>query len=512
MVDKTIASQPTSEKEEQFREAIRQYFTSTTRCTDEQQQKADGNIEEKVDAAVRELKKTLRASLLDDKDMTRDDISEIIQSIQAEDEDLDATLKSDHGAILPLIDEWVSSSIPSTQRKGMLLCIRALLTPMSSNPELLQSLYDSGLAERIILTGLDCREYSWLAGFLLMTEKESPMSRDAKLEGLSQKDMNALRDAMRKIEGGPRFIQFGDEDRVRVLRRAVGTKEGVKALAKGKCSVGLALLCIDQKNRPVVAQGGLGVLLKGLDAPSSATFADTAVLCRQAACQIAASVDPRTLTYVQSTTIAIACLKQIPAATNELEEYEAARALVGITSVGAELRDFIANKGAWDIVKELVFSPNERVQGMALDVLCNLVSADKIRSRFLDSSGAAQEDFRILTAFASSDSVEIRTAATGALAKLLVSDDEDRGFPIAHMASANKNTIPLLAKILLNEKENMGVRYRAASAAEAIIVSEVQGSQILIDAFRKCNIGGEDPESKAMQELVEETLKMCEDV
>ncbi|KAF4734895.1 hypothetical protein FOZ62_015903 [Perkinsus olseni] len=514
MVDELRESNaPTKGNEEHLRTALRDYFLSL-RAPSADKEEDSKRLEEDVDAALGGMKATLQDSLLDKNDVEWGDIVSGIKSTRAEADDIDATLKSDRGAIGHTIEEWLASPSPSTQKKGLLLCARALLAQEGlSSPSFLEDVYDSHLAERIVLLGLDCVEYRWLAGFLLRSENEHPLDSAASAEGLSQKSLRALQTALKKVKGAPTVIQFGDPERVRSFRRAVGSRDGVKALARGKCSVGLALLCIEQRNRSMVAQLGLSVLLKGMDAPESDGFGDTALLCRQAACQIGASVDPRSLTYAQCATIADACLKQIPAATNELEEFEAALALTRLTGAVPDLRAFVANKGAWGIVRELAFSSNERVKTVGVEVLCNLSSTEKVREWFSASTGSAQEDFKVLTALASAEPLRIRIAATGALATLLMEDDEERDFPIARMAVRNGMTVPSLSRMITDEHEDMGVRYRAATAAQAIIASGVDGGEDLIETLRNCKIASDSDDAVAvsMKELVRKTLELCED-
>ncbi|EER15820.1 conserved hypothetical protein [Perkinsus marinus ATCC 50983] len=397
-----------------------------------------------------------------------------------------------------------------------MLCVRALLEREStSSPSFLQKIYDSRLAERIVLLGLDCAEYRWLAGFLLRTEDEHPVKRAAAAAtgGLSQKDLQALRTALAEMEGAPAMVHFGDPKRVGSLRRAVSPREGVKALARGKCSVGLALLCIEQRNRSMVAQWGLSVLMKGMNASEAEGFGDTAVLCRQATCQIGASVDPRSLTYTQCTTIAVACLKQITVATNGLEEFEATLALSRITSASSELREFVAEKKAWETVRELIFNKDERIKTVATEVWCNLCSTREIQSRFMASTASAQEDLKILTALSFAESLKTRIAATGAIANLLVSDDQDEDFPIVRMAVRNEMTVDMISRVVLDEHEDIGVRYRAATAAQAIIASGVDDScETLTAVLREYKVTDEKADDGAvarnMKELIDETLAL----
>ncbi|EER04983.1 hypothetical protein Pmar_PMAR020130, partial [Perkinsus marinus ATCC 50983] len=171
----------------------------------------------------------------DDKDMEWDDILKGIDATKAEADDIIATLESDRSTIGQTIEEWLASPCPRTQEKGLMLCVRALLEREStSSPSFLQKIYDSRLAERIVLLGLDCAEYRWLAGFLLRTEDEHPVKRAAAAAtgGLSQKDLQALRTALAEMEGAPAMVHFGDPKRVGSLRRAVSPREGVKALAR----------------------------------------------------------------------------------------------------------------------------------------------------------------------------------------------------------------------------------------------------------------------------------------
>ncbi|EER10250.1 hypothetical protein Pmar_PMAR019769 [Perkinsus marinus ATCC 50983] len=216
---------------------------------------------------------------------------------------------------------------------------------------------------------------------------------------------------------------------------------------------------------------------------------------------------------VQCTTIAVACLKQITVATNGLEEFEATLALSRITSASSELREFVAEKKAWETVRELIFNKDERIKTVATEVWCNLCSTREIQSRFMASTASAQEDLKILTALSFAESLKTRIAATGAIANLLVSDDQDEDFPIVRMAVRNEMTVAMISRVVLDEHEDIGVRYRAATAAQAIIASGVDDScETLTAVLREYKVADEkaddDAVARSMKELIHETLAL----
>ncbi|CAD7930862.1 unnamed protein product [Amoebophrya sp. A25] len=99
--------------------------------------------------------------------------------------------------------------------------------------------------------------------------------------------------------------------------------------------------------------------------------------CRQALAHIALVTNPELYPYQDAADLVPVMLLMARDSQNELHQFEACMALTNLAA-SAEVRDFVISADGWNYALDLLFSSNERVQCVAMELMNNLAGDEKI--------------------------------------------------------------------------------------------------------------------------------------
>ncbi|CAD7948040.1 unnamed protein product [Amoebophrya sp. A120] len=129
--------------------------------------------------------------------------------------------------------------------------------------------------------------------------------------------------------------------------------------------------------------------------------------CRQALAHIAIVTNPELYQYQDAADMVVPLLTMMKESRHELHQFEGAMAITNLAS-SKNIRDVILNANGWEISMELLFSANERVQRVGLEVMCNLCTEGSIVEKlakkcnlYLEGKGVdnAPAEIKVMLAF-----------------------------------------------------------------------------------------------------------------
>eukprot|EP00392_Amoebophrya_sp_AT5.2_P002261 g2266.t1 len=99
--------------------------------------------------------------------------------------------------------------------------------------------------------------------------------------------------------------------------------------------------------------------------------------CRQALAHIGIVTNPELFTYKDSADLVKPMLTMMKKSRQELHQFEAAMCLTNLASA-KDVRDVLIANDGWDEAMDLLFSSNERVQRVGLELMCNLCADERM--------------------------------------------------------------------------------------------------------------------------------------
>lgn len=171
-------------------------------------------------------------------------------------------------------------------------------------------------------------------------------------------------------------------------------------------------LATEQETRRYLVSSGAVRALLGLVDLVEEKARDAA---RQALAQICIVTNPSVFPYSEALDM-VRPLVQLLEHTHELMQFEGAMALTNLLTLNEELRARAIQADGWRLTRDLLFSENEEVQRVGLEMMCNLTMSPEIVEKFME--GQCELESKVLLAFSLAENQRMQVAATGALAML----------------------------------------------------------------------------------------------